>query len=171
MISSSSICHAINYFNLSLAWRKFLNFPLFWLSLLLACQQSSFHWVNVGKDLKMLSCAKVRYLKETIRGDAKEKANLLNCFFVTVGMKLADTIKPQHQALTTTTTKPVLCIYNARVSYGEVSKKLITLKTNKATGPDGISCLYCFLVLVFSLFFFPNLNFLLISLHLKNALF
>lgn len=54
----------------------------------------------------MLSCVKVHYLKETIRGDAEEKANLLNCFFATVGMKLADTIKRQHQALTTTS-KPV----------------------------------------------------------------
>lgn len=159
MISSSSICHAINYFNLSLAWRKFLNFPLFWLSLLLACQQSSFHWVNVGKDLKMLSCAKVRYLKETIRGDAKEKANLLNCFFVTVGMKLADTIKPQHQALTTTTTKPVPCIYNARVSYGEVSKKLITLKTNKATGLTVFLACIAFLFWCFLCFFFLILIF------------
>ena len=121
----------------------------------------------------MLSCAKVRYLKETIRGDAKEKANLLNCFFATVGMKLADTIKQQHQALTATS-KPVPCIYDARASYSEVAKKLIALKINKATGLDGISCLYCFLVLMFSfcfLFFSPNLNFLLISLHLKNALF
>ena len=94
----------------------------------------------------MLSYAlKVHYLKETIRGDAKECANVLNCFFATVGTKLPDTIKPQHQALTTSTSKPVPCIYDARVSYGEVAKKLITLKTNKATGPDGISCLYCFL--------------------------
>lgn len=54
----------------------------------------------------MLSCAKVHYLKETILGDAKEKANLLNCFFATAGMKLADTIKRQHQALATTS-KPV----------------------------------------------------------------
>ena len=156
MISSSSICHVINYFNL--------------LSLLLTCQQSSFHWVNIAKKL---SCAKVHYLQETIRGDAKEKANLLNCFFATVGMKLADTIKQQHQTLTTTS-KPVPCIYDARASYGEVAKKLIALKTNKATGPDGISCLHCFLVLMFSfcfLFFSPNLNFLLISLHLKKALF
>lgn len=64
----------------------------------------------------MLLCAKVRYLKETIRGDAKEKANLLNCFFATVGMKLADTIKQQHQALTTTS-KPIPCIYDARGSF------------------------------------------------------
>lgn len=54
----------------------------------------------------MLSCVKVHYLKETILGDAEEKANLLNCFFATAGMKLADTIKRQHQALTTTS-KPV----------------------------------------------------------------
>ena len=38
-------------------------------------------------------------------------------------MNLADTIKPQHQGLTTTKSKPVSCIYDARVSYGEVAKK------------------------------------------------
>lgn len=67
-------------------------------------------------------------------------------------MKLADTIKQQHQALTTTS-KPVPCIYDARASYGELAKKLIALKTKKATGPDGISCLYCFL---FVFCFFPK---------------
>ena len=85
-------------------------------------------------------------------------------------MKLADTIKQQHQALTTTS-KPVPCIYDARASYGELAKKLIALKTNKATGPDGISCLYCFLFVFCFVFVSPNLNFLLISLRLKNALF
>lgn len=70
----------------------------------------------------MLSGAKMHYLEESIRGDAKEKANLLNCFFPTVEMKLADTIKQQHQALTTTS-KPVPCIYNARASYAVKSRK------------------------------------------------
>ena len=76
---------------------------------------------------------------ESLAVDEKEKANLLNCFFATFGMKLADTIKPQHQILTTSKSKPGPCIYDARVTYGEVTKKLITLKKNKATGPDGIS--------------------------------
>ena len=62
---------------------------------------------------------------ESLAVDDKEKANLSNCFFATAGMELADTIKPQHQILTTTKSKPVPCIYDARVSYGEVAKKLI----------------------------------------------
>ena len=76
---------------------------------------------------------------ESLAVDDKEKADLLNCFFATVGMKLADTINPQYRTITTIKPKPVPCIYDARVSYGEVANKLITLKTNKATGPDGIS--------------------------------
>lgn len=76
---------------------------------------------------------------ESLAVDVKEKANLSNCFFATVGVKLADTIKPHHQILTTTKSKPVSCIYDARVSYGDVAKKLVTLKKNKATGHEGIS--------------------------------
>ena len=76
---------------------------------------------------------------ESLAVDDKEKADLLNCFFATVGMKLAETINPQYQTITTIKPKPAPCIYDARVSYGEVANKLITLKTNKATGPNGIS--------------------------------
>ena len=76
---------------------------------------------------------------ESLAVNVKEKANLSNCFFATVGVKLADTIKPHHQILTTTKSKPIPCIYDARVSYGEVAKKLITLKKKKATGREGIS--------------------------------
>ena len=54
-------------------------------------------------------------------------------------MKLADSINPQCRTHTTIKPKPAPCIYDARVSYNEVANKLITLKTNKATGPDGIS--------------------------------
>ena len=50
-----------------------------------------------------------------------------------------DTINPQYRSITTIKPKPAPCIYDARVSYGEVANKLITLKTNEATGPDGIS--------------------------------
>ena len=39
---------------------------------------------------------------ESLAVDVKEKANLSNCFFATVGAKLADIIKPHHQILTTT---------------------------------------------------------------------
>ena len=54
-------------------------------------------------------------------------------------MKLADTINPQCRTIATIKPKPAPYIYDARVSYGEVANKLIILKTNKATGPDGIS--------------------------------
>ena len=74
-----------------------------------------------------------------LQSTIKRKADLLNCFFATVGTKLADTINPQYRTITTIKPKLASCIYDARVSYGEVANKLITLKTNKATGPDGIS--------------------------------
>ena len=54
-------------------------------------------------------------------------------------MKLADTINPQCRTIATMKAKPAPCIKDARVSYGEVANKLITLKTSEATGPDGIS--------------------------------
>ena len=54
-------------------------------------------------------------------------------------MKLADNINPQYRTITTIKLKPAPFIYDARVSYGEVANKLITLKTNKATSPNGIS--------------------------------
>ena len=54
-------------------------------------------------------------------------------------MKLADNSNPQYRTITTIKSKPAPCIYDARVSYGEVASKLITLRTVKATGTDGIS--------------------------------
>ena len=75
---------------------------------------------------------------ESLVVDDKRKADLLNCSFATVGMKLADTINPQYRTRNTIKPKPTPCIYDTRVSYDEVANKLITLKTNKATGPDGI---------------------------------
>ena len=75
---------------------------------------------------------------ESLAVDDNEKANLLNCFFSTVGMKLTDTIKPRHHALTATKSKPVPCIYDARVSYGEVAKKRLHFEDKS----DGISDLF-----------------------------
>ena len=36
---------------------------------------------------------------ESFAVDDKEKADLLICFFATVGMKLAETINPQYQTI------------------------------------------------------------------------
>ena len=63
----------------------------------------------------------------------------MNCFFSTIGEKLAAGHTQPSQPSTGPCNTLAPQIWDIRLSSKEIDKKINLLKMNKATGPDGIS--------------------------------
>ena len=100
------------------------------------------YWRLLSKANNLKSRKAIGPLKRedgSLAVDDKEKSNLVNNFFSNIGEKLASSFQPQYPSVLATSTKIVPCVNNIALLPLAIERKLANLKTNKATGPDGIS--------------------------------
>jgi len=92
---------------------------------------------NATKPKATKSIGPLKRENESLAVDDKEKANLMNTFFSSVGEKLARSVEPLP--FRPIIKEAVPCLSDIPLSCSIIEKKLSLLKPSKTTGPDGIS--------------------------------
>lgn len=101
---------------------------------------SGAYWNPLNNAIKPKATKSIGQLKrenESLVVDEKEKANLMNTFFSSVGEKLARSVEPLP--FRPIIKEAVPCLSDIPLSCSIIEKKPSLLKPFKATGPDGIS--------------------------------
>ena len=68
-----------------------------------------------------------------------EKANTLSEYFANVGERLAESLVQGNQLNVCLVNKVTPVVMNIEITQDHVSKEILQIKPNKATGPDNIS--------------------------------